>query len=364
MNTINVALLFLISFTLIIWLLKTWIDKRLSKFDYDILSKVENLSNRSILDGLDMAHDSSFKELSKVLEPIKDKLQIYESKMENMINNETVERTKMKEMMKSITEVNFAFTQEAKTFSKVMRGDIRALGKFGEDKAELALLASGLNEGTDFLKQEYLTTGEGSIQPDFTIKLPQERAVFVDAKMPLDSFMKYLESEDDASGKIHSSELVKRINSHVSELSKKNYHSCTQFKSMDYVFMFIGSDRAISLALDVDPDIQRNALGKGILIVGPTTLMCSLKSIEFLWREERQVENLEEIAELGSHMYTKLVHFVQKLKEAQLALDKSNDALKTAMNHFNRGEKSIRGDAEKLNQLGRFSQQPLPELDE
>lgn len=364
MDTETFVVVLVISLVIVISFLKNWLEAKFTGFDSKIISKIEGMSNKSIAEGLSMAHETSFKELSKVLEPIREKLQNYESKMDKLVKDEAVERSRMTEMIRCVTDINLAFADEAKTFTKAMRGDIRALGKFGEDKAELALIASGLHEGTDYLKQEVLAAEAGNMQPDFAVKLANNRAVFVDAKMSLDSFMKYLETENEDVRKVQASELVKRINSHVNDLSKKEYHKCTQFKSMDYVLMFIGSDRAISLALDVDSDIQRNALKKGILIVGPTTLMCSLKSIEFLWREERQVENLKEISELGGHLYTKLVYFVQNLKDSQKAFEKSQQCLRTALDHLNRGDKSILADAEKLNELGRFSQKVIPEINE
>lgn len=358
---------------------KVLFEEKISEMDRKVGEKFENVSNKTIKESLSLVQDSSLKEVSKIINPLNEQLRTYEAKidiqlrsyqekMDRLMKDDAIDRAKMRESFNNVTnrvvELNQGLSEEAKAFTKAMRGDIRALGKFGEDKAEMVLLASGFNEGHEFLKQRILTSESGNIKPDFVIRLPQNRAIFVDSKMSLDSFMSYMESGDEKQKRIFANDFVLRIKDHIKTLAKAGYQHCTEYQSMDYVMMFIGSDRAISLALDVEPDLQREALRKGILLVGPTTLMCSLKSIEFLWREERQVENLKAISELGGHLYSKLTYFLENLKKSNECLNKSSEAMKKALNHLNRGEKSILSDAKKLNELGGFSSDTLPKFGE
>lgn len=339
-------------------------EGKMQELDRRVGEKFESASNKAIKESLSFVQESSLKEVSKLLSPINDQLRAYEAKMDRLMRDEAIERSKMNEVLKCVSEVNRGFADEAKAFSKAMRGDIRALGKFGEDKAEMLLVASGFNEGHEFLKQKVLTTESGNIKPDFVIRLPQNRAIFVDSKMSLDSFMSYLETDDESKKGVFANDFAVRIKEHIKTLVKAGYQQCTEYQSMDYVMMFVGSDQAISLALDVQPDLQREALKKGVLLVGPTTLMCSLKTIEFLWREDRQVENLRAISELGGHLHSKLKYFLDNLKKSNECLDKSSEAMKKALNHLNRGDKSILADAKKLNELGGFSSDTLPKFEE
>jgi DNA recombination protein RmuC len=358
---------------------KKLFEEKIVEMDRKVGEKFENVSNKAIKESLGFVQDSSMKEVSKLISPINeqlrsyemkvnDQLRAYQEKMDRLMKDDAIDRAKMRENFNTVTsrviEMNKGLTEDAKAFTKAMRGDIRALGKFGEDKAEMIFVASGFNEGREFLKQKMLSSDVGNIKPDFVIKLPDNRAVFVDSKMSLDSFMSYMEAEEEGKRNAFAKEFLERIKDHIKTLCRAGYQKCTEYQSMDYVMMFVGSDRALSLALDMEPDLQRDALKKGILLVGPTTLMCSLKSIEFLSREQRQIENLKSISEVGGHLYTKLTYFLDNLRKANECLDKSSEAMKKALNHLNRGEKSILADARKLNELGGFSAEPLPKIED
>ena len=128
--------------------------------------------------------------------------------------------------------------------------------------------------------------------------------------------------------------------------------------------MYVGNDRAIALALEIDPDLVRKSLEKGIMIVTPTTFLLTLKVIELFCREDKQIENLKEISAIGGHLYKKIGLFVEKLRDVQSSLDNSSEALKVALNHLNRGNSSILSDAKELNKLGGFSQKDIPEIGE
>lgn len=350
-------------------------EGKMQELDQKVSEKFENASNKAIKDSLVLVQDTSSKEVVRSLKPVFDQLRTqeskfddqmrsFESKMDFVLKQSAVQEATIAEKLKSISDMQRNFSEEATVFTKAMRGNIRALGQFGEDVAEKILKASALNEGKDYLKQKILPAEFGDIKPDFAILLTQNRAIFVDAKTPLDSYMACMEGDDEAKKKLARVNFVSRIKDHIKDLVKANYSSCTSFKSMGFVIMFVPSQQAIDLAIDLEPELLRDAYSKGIILAGPTSLMCSLKTIEFLWREERQVQNMKDIGEVGGHLYTKLCYMVQGYVECQKALDKFQESFKTSFNHLNRGDKSIISYAKKLNELGNFSQKQLPESEE
>lgn len=171
--------------------------------------------------------------------------------------------------------------------------------------------------------------------------------------------MKFIEATNDDESKSASGELVKNINNHITDLCKKNYQTVEDFNSFDYVIMFISSDAALSHALSIDKNLIRNALSKNILIVGPTTMMATLKTIEFLWREQKQLENYKELGITGKRLYEKCSHFTERLKDTQKHFQKANESLETAFNHLNRGNSSIISEAQKLKELGISSEKVI-----
>mgnify|MGYP006435681173 CR=1 FL=1 len=263
-------------------------------------------------------------------------------------------------MCKCVNDINQSFSEEAKKFTLAIRGNIHAVGRFGEDTLQNIFDASGLNEGKDYLKQNsFQSEANGNLRPDFVLLVPNERGLILDSKLSLDCYMKYVETEGEEFKNGYATNLVKNINNHVSELSKKEYQNIGDFKSYDYVLMFVASDPALYLALSIDKELIRNSLKKGVLIVGPTTLMATIKTIEFLWREQKQVENFKELGITGKKLYEKCAHFVDRLKDTQKHFLKANESLETALNHLNRGNGSIVNEAMRLKELGISSEKTI-----
>ena len=335
-------------------------ESKLNEVSTRIEKNFEAITNKSLAQNAEFVQNLSTSGVDLVLRPLVEQLKDYEKKMDQMVKDETYERTTLKEMIKCVNEINQGFSEEAKRFVVAVRGNIHAAGNWGEDTLQNILDSSGLNEGKDYDKQRPCKTSDGgNIRPDFILRAPQNRAVVIDSKLSLDAFMRYIELSDEKEKKQAAKDLIRNINNHANDLSNKQYQEIVGVNSFDYVLMFISSDAALSTALSFDKELIRNALAKNILIVGPTTLMATLKTIQFLWQEQKQMENFKEIGNSGKRLYEKLYHFLERMHDVQKSFDKANDSLGVAFNHLNRGEKSLINEANNLKNLGISSEKDI-----
>lgn len=314
----------------------------------------DTMVNKSLVQSSDYIQKTAERNVSNLLRPMMEEIKGYERRIEQMVQAENCERIEMKEIINSITQINRSFTEKASKFVVSVRGNIHGIGRWGEDTLENILITSGYADGHDYHKHKSFITVDGrSITPDFVIKLPQERILVIDAKTSLDHMISYVEASDETIKKQHAEQLVENIKKHVTDLSKKKYHEIKgELTSMDYTIMFISSDPALFLSLSYDNDLIRDALKKNILIVGPTSMMGTLRSIEALSRQHKQVASLKEIVQVSKKFTDKLSFFLERLSDCQSHLTKSTLMLNTAINHLSHGEHSLINEVEKLKELG------------
>ena len=335
-------------------------EDKLNEMSKRLEQNFEAITNKSLAQNAEFVQSLSTNGVDVVLRPLINQLKEYQGRMQKLVQEDATGRATLTEMIKCVNDVNQSFSEEAKNFTLAIRGNIHTIGRFGEDTLQNILDASGMTEGVDYLKQKsYLNKNGDRIKPDFVILAPQNRGVLIDSKLTLNSFMKYIESKEEEQKKRHIKELVYNINIHITELSKKKYHQVAELDSFGFTLMFVASDAVLSTALSCDNDLVRNALKKGILIVGPTTMMATLKTIEYLTREQKQMESLKEIGESGKRLYEKLCHFFDRLNDVQKNFDKANQSLGTALNHLNRGNSSLVNEAIKLKDLGIGSEKEI-----
>lgn len=329
------------------------LEDQVRKISEQLEKNFESLANKSLAQNAEYVQKMSSNGVALSLTPLLNQLKDYQLRMEKMVRDEEKERVSMIENVKYLSSMNQKFSDEAKKFMIATRGNIHAIGRFGEDTLENILQASGLNEDVDYLKQKrFLLADKSILIPDFVLLAPNSKGVVIDSKLSLDSYMKYMEAGTPNEKAEFKKELAQKINNHLKELSKKEYQKICDFTSFNYVMMFIASDAALSLALAEDRELLRKALKLGILIVGPTTLMASIKTVEFLWKEEKQVENYKELGRSGQRLYEKCFFMIEKMKDTQKHLSKASDAFDVAFNHLNRGDSSIVCEAFRLKELG------------
>ena len=328
------------------------IEGKINDLKKTMESNFEAILHKSLVNSTDYIQSSSQRTLANCLRPLMDEMKSYESKIEKMVKEESVDREVMKHMINSVSQAHLQFSDEAKKFTTSIRGSSQFLGRWGESSCENLLTGSGYTVNDFLTQKEFVTKSGNTVKPDFLVKIPGGRGVAIDSKLSLNSFMSYLEETDESLKEKHLASLVDNIKKHYNDLAKKKYHEIQEVQCIEFTVLYLASDMVLWYVIKKDNEILRDALSKNILICTPVNLMALLKIIDGLTFRHKQAENLKEVIGIASKLFEKLSYFTQKLSDTQDHLDKSSKSLKTAINHLTVGEKSIINESRKLKEIG------------
>ena len=302
--------------------------------------------------------------LNDILKPLK--IDIDDFKNQLRISNETnIERsvllTKHLEDMKNMHN---QMSEETSNLTKALRGDSKKQGDWGELQLDKILEFSGLEKGKEYIKQGKdmnLSDEDGNrLQPDVIIMLPDDKHIIIDSKVSLIEYTRYIESEDkDMKG--HIVNIARDIRTHIKELGDKKYESINQLNSPDYVLMFIPIEATFSLAINEDPELWSFAWDKRIVLVSPSTLLAVLKTVSSLWTQDKQNENVTEIAQQAGALYDKFVGFIDDMDSIGKSISNSEKAYQGALNKLSSGKGNLVGRAEKIKKLGAKTKKTIPQ---
>jgi DNA recombination protein RmuC len=257
--------------------------------------------------------------------------------------------------------MNQQITQEAKNLTEALKGQSKTQGNWGEFILESILEKSGLVKGREYVVQESLTAESGKrFQPDVIIKLPENKSIVIDSKVSLVAYEKFISSDDENQKALALREHINSIRSHIKNLSSKNYQNLYQLESLDFVLMFMPVEPAFALAVQNDQTIFNDAFEMNIVIVSPSTLLATLRTISSIWRQEKQNRNAMEIAKQSGDMLDKFTAFVEDLLSVGKGLISVKDNYDKAMNKLTDGRGNLINRAEKIKQLGAKASKSLP----
>ena len=260
-----------------------------------------------------------------------------------------------------LKDMNQQITQEAKNLTEALKGQSKTQGNWGEFILESILEKSGLVKGREYVVQESLTSESGRrFQPDVIIKLPENKSIVIDSKVSLVAYEKFISSEDENQKALALREHINSIRSHIKNLSSKNYQNLYQLESLDFVLMFMPVEPAFALAVQNDQTIFNDAFEMNIVIVSPSTLLATLRTISSIWRQEKQNRNALEIAKQSGDMLDKFTAFVEDLLTVGKGLISVKDNYDKAMNKLTDGRGNLINRAEKIKQLGAKASKSLP----
>ena len=258
--------------------------------------------------------------------------------------------------------MNAQMSKETINLTKALKGDSKMQGNWGELVLERVLEKSGLEKGREYEVQQAFTTAEGTrILPDVIINLPDGKKMVVDSKVSLTAYEKYVNEEDDVQQNIHLKEHVNSVKRHVEQLSDKRYQNIYQMESPDFVLLFIPIEPAFALALQEDLTLYNKAFEKNIVIVTPSTLLATLRTIDSMWTNQKQQENAIEIARQAGALYDKFEGFVSDLIKIGKKMDEAKVEYSAAMNKLTEGKGNLVTSAEKLKKMGAKAKKALPE---
>ena len=315
--------------------------------------KFELLANR-ILDEKTKRFDEQHKEgIKEILNPLKERINRFEEKVD-LTNKETISRhSALNTQLNHLKELNNQITKETTNLTKALKGDNKTQGNWGEIILESILQKSGLVKDREYVVQPTFRNDHGKmIRPDVVINLPDNKKIIIDSKVSLKAYDSFLSSDDDLDQKTALKALSLSVKTHIDGLSAKNYHEVYNIDSPDFVLMFIPIDTAFAAALSHNPDLYNYAFDKNIVIVTSSTLLATLKTVDSMWKNEKQQKNALEIAEEAGKMYDKFTNLVEDFVKVGERLDMTKNVYEESMKKLSTGKGSLISKAEKMKSLG------------
>ena len=313
----------------------------------------ENIANRLLESHAQSFTQKQEKGIREILLPLQEKIKVFEQKVEAS-NHESFKRhISLKEQISFLSKQSQQVSEEANNLAKALKGDYKKQGNWGELILEMILEKSGLEKDREYYVQESLRDSNGMIKkPDVIIHLPNKKRLIIDSKVSLIAYDQFCASGDREEGRLHQKNHASAIRKHIDGLSDKNYHELYKSESPDFVLMFVPIDSAFSVALQYDGSIYEYGFKKNIIIVTPSTLLATLKTIETLWRNEKQNRFAVQIAEEAGKMYDKFVLFLKDMEKMGIQLETVKQTYKDSIKKLSEGNGNLIRKAELVKSLG------------
>lgn len=309
----------------------------------------ENLANKLFDDSLKKSNQN----INQVLTPFKEQLSLFGKRANEIFNEDTKQRSSLLTEIKNLKELNNQISQDAINLTKALKGQNKLQGDWGEMILSSILEQTGLRKDLEYKVQTSFKDEQGKfLRPDVVVHLPSNKDIVIDSKLSLNSYIDYTNSEDEKDKKEALNRLINSITNHIKDLSTKKYENLSDLRSLDFVLMFIPIEGAFLLANQTNQNIFEIAFKNNIMLVSPSTLYITLRTIENIWRNERQNENAKEISRQAGDLYDKFVSFVDDMEAIGNNLNKSQDSYNKALNKLSLGRGNLISRAEKFLDLG------------
>jgi DNA recombination protein RmuC len=328
-------------------------EKSIQEIQQKFQLEFQNVANKLLDEKSQKFVETNRANLDILLNPLKENIKAFEEKVDKVYNMEAAERNTLKGVITQLMELNQLISNEAQNLTKALKGDNKKQGNWGEVILERVLERSGLVKDQEYRIQTSFTGNDGSrLQPDVIIDLPDDKHLVIDSKVSLIAYERLVNCETEEERKLFSKGHVESIRSHVNGLSAKNYHDLHQINSPDFVLLFIPIESSFSFAVQIDAELFSDAWDKRVVIVSPSTLLATLRTIASIWKQERQNRNVLEIARLSGAMYDKFVGFVGDMEGIGKNIKQSQSAYDSAINKLTEGNGNLTKTAEKIKSLG------------
>jgi len=291
--------------------------------------------------------------LDMILNPLKENLKAFEDKVEKVYNMEAAERNTLKGVITQLMDLNKQISDEAQNLTKALKGDNKKQGNWGEVILERVLERSGLVRDQEYRVQAAMQTTDGTrYQPDVIIDLPDDKHLVIDSKVSLIAYERLVNADTEEDRKLFAKAHIESIRGHIGGLSAKKYHDLYKINSPDFVLLFVPIESSFSIAVQLDGELFNYAWDKKVVIVSPSTLLATLRTIASMWKQERQNRNVLEIARLSGDMYDKFVGFLGDMDSIGRNINQTQSAYNTALNKLSEGRGNLTTTAEKIKKLG------------
>lgn len=297
------------------------------------------------------AHNQASMDL--ILSPLKQNIKAFEEKVDKVYKAESDERNILKGVISQLMDQSKQIQEDATNLTRALKGDQKKQGNWGEVILERVLERSGLVRDSEYRIQSSFVTATGNrVQPDVIIDLPEDKHIVVDAKVSLVAYEKYASAETEEEKELYIRQHLQSLRNHIQELSGKNYQALYQINSPDFVLLFLPIESSFGLAVQKDAELFSYAWDRKVVIVSPTTLLATLRTVSSIWKQERQNRNVLEIARLSGSLYDKFVGFLTDMESIGRNIRQSHEAYDKAMNKLSTGAGNLANTADKIKKLG------------
>ena len=291
--------------------------------------------------------------IGDLLSPLKEKIEKFEKRVEETHINSVKWNSSLSEQIKNLRELNVQITKEAENLTKALKGDSKAQGNWGEMQLETILEKAGLQKDVHYYKEQNFKNEEGANQRlDYIVKLPDDKTLVLDSKVSLTAYSNYFDAETEQEKDRYLKEHLLSINSHIKNLGEKNYQQLYEITQPDYVMMFVANEPALTMALKEDQELYEKALNRNIVLVSTTTLLATLRTISYIWKQDLQNKNALEIARQAGSLYDKFANFTEDLIKVGKSIETTQKVYQEAAKKLYDGQDNLVRKTERLRELG------------
>jgi DNA recombination protein RmuC len=328
-------------------------EQHLIDLQHKFKLEFENLANKILDEKTSKFTESNKANLDLILNPLKENIKAFEQKVEKVYKDESDERNMLKGVISQLMIQSKQIAEDANNLTKALKGDNKKQGNWGEIILEKVLERSGLVKDREYRIQASMSHAEGSrLQPDVLVDLPDGKHIVIDSKVSLVAYERLVCAETDEERLLHLKQHIASIKGHIQNLSGKNYQDLYQINSPDFVLLFIPIESSFGIAVQEDAELFNYAWDRKVVIVSPSTLLATLRTVASIWKQERQNRNVLEIARLSGSMYDKFVGFLGDMESIGKNIRQSQDSYEKAMNKLSSGSGNLSSTSEKIKKLG------------
>ena len=335
--------------------------KEMENLQQKFTSEFESIAAKILKQNTTDFSAANQKNITDLLSPLKEKIQVFEKKVEDTYEKGLKDQTDLKAELKKLHDLNLKISDEANNLTKALKGDVKKQGNWGEMILERILERSGLTEGREYRKQESVLSENGQrFQPDVVIHLPDQKHIVVDSKVSLVAYERLVNAENEKDRPAFVKEHLQSVRSHIKILSEKHYQHSPNFNSPDFVLLFIPIESSFSIAVQEDQELFLYAWDNKVVLVSPSTLLATLRTISSIWQQENQTRNAIEIARQSGALYDKFVAFIADMESIGKSLDSTRKTYDQAASKLYSGTGNLVKRAENIRKLGAKTSKELP----